>query len=712
MIESRRSLTITRRAICWQCLMFVFTSLTFGQPDVRDMLSYPYPSNLCSVPATGWMAWTFDIQGKRNVYISKDKGKSFEKLTSYDEDTGQPISQLQFSPDGKWLLFIRGAEPGGNWSSADPVNPTSFPKAPSVDLVSINLAANKSTVLASGLATEKPAISPADEMVAFVKDGSVWAAPMDGSEKAKKLFFARGRSGSLAWSPDGGKLAFVSNRGSHSFIGIYQDTLTPVHWVDPAFSSDGAPVWSPKGDSLVFVRRPATGGAPDSILRRKYYPWEIRVAALRSDSSKTIWKSPNTLNGSIPTTQGRYNLHWAAENRIIFLSTMDNWPHLYSISSGGGKPILLTPGDFMVEYISLSPSRNKIIFSANTGDNPLDIDRRHIGIVPVNKADMRILTPGEGIEAFPVFVDANHIAFISSTPVRPALPAVLSTLDQQIVLIGTSLMPPVYDHKNLVKPAQVILTAPDGTPVHAQLFISAAKSESKKPAIVCIHGGPMRQMLLGWNYSDYYAAHYAVNQLLAQKGYVVLSVNYRLGIGYGNAFHHPEDAGRSGASEYQDILAAGQWLARQPYVDKKRIGVYGGSYGGYLTAFALGRNSDVFAAGVDISGVHSVLPRDPYTSRFEHAPDAARADTVAWQSSPIADVKTWKSPVLLIHADDDRNVAFDESIDLLNRLQKQGVDVETLVIPDDTHHWFRFHNLVRVYQATIDFLDRKVANRK
>ena len=119
-----------------------------------------------------------------------------------------------------------------------------------------------------------------------------------------------------------------------------------------------------------------------------------------------------------------------------------------------------------------------------------------------------------------------------------------------------------------------------------------------------IHGGPPRQMLLGWHYSDYYSNAYASNQYLANLGFVVLSVNYRLGIGYGFDFHQPPNAGTNGASEYLDIKAGGEWLAKQPHVDATRIGTYGGSYGGYLVALALGKDSKLFAAGVDIHGVH------------------------------------------------------------------------------------------------------------
>jgi dipeptidyl aminopeptidase/acylaminoacyl peptidase len=190
-------------------------------------------------------------------------------------------------------------------------------------------------------------------------------------------------------------------------------------------------------------------------------------------------------------------------------------------------------------------------------------------------------------------------------------------------------------------------------------------------------------------------------------------VNYRLGIGYGRDFQHPKSGGARGASEYLDVLGGAQYLRALPRVDASRVGIYGGSYGGFLTAMALARNSDLFAAGVDIHGVHdwtaerarALLAPD----KFEKAPDMARALDVAWKSSPVSSVAHWQSPVLLIHGDDDRNVRFSQTVDLARRLAKQGVHFEELVIPDDTHHMMRWANGVTVDRAIAEFLERTLA---
>ena len=217
----------------------------------------------------------------------------------------------------------------------------------------------------------------------------------------------------------------------------------------------------------------------------------------------------------------------------------------------------------------------------------------------------------------------------------------------------------------------------------------------------------MRQMLLGWHYMYYYSNSYSMNQYLANRGYVVLAVNYRSGIGYGRAFREaPNRAGR-GASEYQDIVAAGKYLQSRPDVDGKRIGLWGGSYGGYLTAMGLGRNSDLFAAGVDMHGVH-----DWPTDNWDGKNIPAELTKLAHDSSPVSAVDTWKSPVLFIHGDDDRNVYFTQTVDLVARLRARNVAIEQLIFPDEIHDFLLHKDWLAAYHATADFFDRKLNGGK
>jgi dipeptidyl aminopeptidase/acylaminoacyl peptidase len=210
-------------------------------------------------------------------------------------------------------------------------------------------------------------------------------------------------------------------------------------------------------------------------------------------------------------------------------------------------------------------------------------------------------------------------------------------------------------------------------------------------------------MLLGANPMDAYAYMYAENQYFASRGYVVLSVNYRGGTGYGLNFRVPPKFGPSGASEFNDILGAANFLKARADVDPKRLGVWGGSYGGYMTALALARASDVFAAGVDYAGVHDWTG---LLKVYAAAGAKAPSDSVAFASSPLSSIKRWRSPVLVIQADDDHNVPFEQTVLLTKALREQRIPHELIVIPNEIHDLLLHRSWLTYFHAQSDFLDK------
>ncbi len=193
-------------------------------------------------------------------------------------------------------------------------------------------------------------------------------------------------------------------------------------------------------------------------------------------------------------------------------------------------------------------------------------------------------------------------------------------------------------------PQQVLFPSGDGMMLHGQLFLPNDSIPGKHPAVVFFHGGSRRQMLLGWHYMYYYSNAYAMNQFLASRGFVVLAVNYRSGIGYGLNFREAIDYGATGGSEYNDVQGAGLFLRGRADVDPAHIGAWGGSYGGYLTALALARSSDIFAAGVDMHGVHDWnLEWETFVPGWRILKDQ-EARRTAFLSLPMAYESTWKSP--------------------------------------------------------------------
>ncbi|HTT03212.1 MAG TPA: prolyl oligopeptidase family serine peptidase [Steroidobacteraceae bacterium] len=677
---------------------------------MAQVTGYPFASELAAAEHADVIAWVRTVRGVRNIWIAQGPSFAPRVLTSYSADDGQEITQLTFTPDGNHLVYVLGGDHGANGPAEGNLapDPTSSPAQPIVAIWTVPIMGGAPRKIADG---DAPALSARGQL-AFIRDDHVWTAVLEGDPKAERLFFDRGKDGDLQWSPDGTRLAFVSRRGDHAFIGIFTSKDRPLMYLAPSTAQDLAPHWSPDGTRIAFVRRPGEGGPPEPLLKRTPEPWSIWAASAADGSAHRVWQSPDTLAGSYPEVEGEANLHWAAGGRLVFLAYLDNWPHLYSVPAAGGEPLLLTPGPYMVEHVTQSRDLRTMIFDANSGSTPGDGDRRHLFRVGVDRAEPVSLTTGEALEWTPVAAAADRVAFITAGAQQPPQVAIAGLDGSGQKRLSTGALPADFPLKELITPRPVTFQAADGTTVHGQLFQSAAGRETRagSPGIIFVHGGPPRQMLLGWHYMFYYSNAYAVNQYLAAHGYVVLSVNYRLGIGYGREFHQPEHWGPWGAAEYQDVVAGGHFLQQVHGVDGARIGIWGGSYGGFLTGLALARNSDLFKLGVDIHGVHDWsrlmderMGRQP--GRYEKG-DREEAVKVAWSSSPDADVQSWRSPVLLIQGDDDRNVPFHQTVDLARRLEARHVPYEELVIPNEIHDFLRHASWLRVDEATADFCAR------
>ncbi|MGC2405691.1 MAG: prolyl oligopeptidase family serine peptidase, partial [Candidatus Cybelea sp.] len=369
----------------------------------------------------------------------------------------------------------------------------------------------------------------------------------------------------------------------------------------------------------------------------------------------------------------------------------------------------LTPGAFMVEDVSVAPDLRSVVYSANTGSTPGDDDRRHIFRVDVESGGVTPLASGASSEFGPVALAGDAVAFNRATAQQPPLVTLIAGGTQRP--LDATLLPGNFPSSQLVTPREISFTSADGMLVHGQLFVP--RGGGKHPGIIFVHGGPPRQMLLTWHYMDYYSNAYAVNQYLASRGFVVLAVNYRLGIGYGHDFNFPPRWGPTGASEYQDVVAGARFLQRDARVDPNRIGIWGGSYGGYLTALALARNSNIFKAGVDFHGVHDWSldidnPQTGFTQRKRYQQyDTKAIMKLAWESSPDSAIATWKSPVLLIQGDDDRNVEFHQMVDLVQRLQLAHVPFEQIVIPNEIHGFLRYASWLEADTATAQYFERR-----
>jgi dipeptidyl aminopeptidase/acylaminoacyl peptidase len=667
-----------------------------GSFTLEQVMSSPFPTELVASPKGGKVAWVFDARGLRNIWVAEPIGGGSYKsrqLTQYTQDDGQDIGELTWTPDGRAIVYVRGGdlENGGNYP-----NPASAPEGVEQDVWVVSVEGGAPRKLAEG---HSPAISPQGDIVAYIYKDQVWEVKLAAGAKPEQLIHDKGKTGALRWSPDGSGLACVSRRGDHSFVGVYKAGSKSLLYLDPSVDRDSEPVWSPDSRQVAFLRLPARDDLTFGP-RRTGQPWSIRVADVASGQGHEVWQAETGRGSVFHGIVGEYQIFWGAGDNLVFPWEREGWTHLYSVPVSGGTPRLLTPGDFEAEFVALSPDRRQLILASNQDD----IDRRHLWTEPVTGDRPTPLTKGEGIEWSPVMLsDAATIALLHSDAQRPARPAILVNQGEIRDLASDSL-PADFPAAELVTPQQVILPAADGLRVHAQLFLPKdAASGERRPAVIFMHGGSRRQMLLGWHYMAYYHNAYAMNQYLASRGYVVLSLNYRSGIGYGLDFREALEYGPSGASEFNDVEGAGLYLRQRADVNPNRIGLWGGSYGGYLTALGLARASDLFACGVDLHGVHDW---NLEIENWPHSPAQQEASRLAWESSPLASVKTWRSPVLLVQGDDDRNVPFSEMVRLVEALREQGVEFQQIVFPDEIHDFLRHRTWLAAYHAASNFFDR------
>lgn len=712
------------------------STLAFTQSfTVEQVMSAPFPSQLTSAKTADLVGWVFNDKGADNVWISAAPDFVGRQVTHYSGDDGQRIASLKLTPDGRAVLYARGSELNAVSRSANPLSLSAQPKqqvwVADVDKGEPHLLGDMGC---EEEGCEDIQISPDGKYAVWETKHQLWIAPINGpaTATAKQLTDVRGDISWPQWSPDGKRIVFRVDRRSHSLVAIgdlspnldqafsssgtetdkksekkdQPPLLSAVHYFAPSTERDMFPRWSPDGRLIAFIR---TAGQENKLpmIPVRPRPWSLWAGDPSTYTARQIWSSGTTPRDSLPPFAGEA-LQFAGD-RVVFASEQTNRNHLYSIPVSGGQAVELTPGDFDVEDVAPNAAgRSLVVYSSNQDD----VDRRHIWSVDAKGgASPKAVTKGETIEWLPITTAADRIFCLGSAATIPGLPYRIGTAGRE--LIAKDALPKDFPSGRLIVPKQVTFKSSDGLTIHGQLFVPRNQT-GKGPALIFTHGGPPRQMMLGFHYMYYYSNAYAANQYLANLGYTVLSVNYRLGIMYGYDFRQAPNAGWRGASEYNDVLAGAHYLEGLSNVDPQRIGLWGGSYGGFLTAMGLARNSDIFKAGVDFHGVHDWSALLPQRQRIfsEEAPDAKEALQLAFSSSPNSSVDKWRSPVLLIHGDDDRNVPFNQTVDLVQRLKKQGVQYEEIIYPDEIHDLLLWKDWVNSYKAAGHFFDQKLKGQR
>ena len=663
-----------------------------------DVLSAPFITTLGASPDGKSLVYVADERGRRNLYFSQN-GAAARRITAYTQDDGQVISAPVIGPGDAAVAYVRNE--GANDRGEDP-NPLTLPDPPKQHVYIVSTEGGDPIDLGEG---HSPAISPQGDRIVWVYGGQPYTTSLStqgsiAAGKAARLFAIRGSVDQPVFSPDGARIAFTNMRGDHGFVVIYDIRKQTIVYASPAFAYDGQPAWSPDGSRVAYIRTPATLEDEDPYQDPPKEPWSIWVANASTGGAHQIFKADPGMGSEYYGTDSTAQLWWSRDNRLAFAWERDGWRHLYSVSGNGAQPRLLTPGHFEVETVARSFDGTHLIYTSNQGD----IDRRHIWSVGFSGGAPIQLTGGVHDQWRPV-PTAGGFAYIDAGSIFPPHVYISAAHDPKILAGGPGL-PTEFPAAELVQPQLVTFEASDGLTIHAQLFVPK-DGIAKHCGLIFDHGGSMRQMLPGFHYMETYTNLYESNQYYANHGCEVLSINYRSGVMYGHNFRRAKNYGWKGASEYRDVLAGAQFLQRRSDVDPKRIGLYGLSYGGYLTALGLARNSDIFKAGVDMAGVHNwATLRDADYDRKVGTPGERE---VAVKSSPIASVNTWRSPVFISQGDDDRNVIFSQGVDLATRLRARGVEVTELVFPNEVHENLTYGHMLQLYSESSAWLLRKLS---
>jgi dipeptidyl aminopeptidase/acylaminoacyl peptidase len=553
----------------------------------------------------------------------------------------------------------------------------------------------------------RPVILPQGDGVAWIRDGDVWLHEV-GAHAPRRL--TRGEQlmtrpyhilrELVVPSPDGRRIAIVAPREQSTDLAVYDRERDALEWIGVTPETEIRPVWSPDGRRLAFTRHAR------SVEWRELWVWTAASGELAR-----LWREEDERS----VVRAEFDVAFSVDGeRIAFVAPVDGLGQVLVAPVGGGEPRRVSRSG-ECEQLAWSPDGRSLAWVANLSNAP-GWHEHHLFIVDLDGGEPERVTAGPClVESFRWSPDGRRLAIVSSTPHAPnrLLAYDRDTGETRLVHDHAPAELPVSD----VDVSFVTIPSADGrwqipTMVFRRRDLPA---DGSAPGLVYAHGGGMGQYALaGWgNYTDK-GTIYAACIMLAQRGYVTALPDYRGSYGYGRAYELASYLD-VGGGDARDIVAAGRWLGAQPEVDARRLGLWGRSFGGFLTLQTMTREPELFRAGVNLVGVFNWLAYDAFTTDlFPGSWIRARfKDPVVHRehylhASPLTRIERLSGPVLTLHGTTDANVPLDEAYGLTRALLEAGKEFEMVVYPDEPHIFTRASTWRDALARITRFFDRHV----
>lgn len=670
-----------------------------------------YVSEIAPVAGDRRFVWTRYEKGGQRVYIGDLEHRTV--LAEYPTDDGRLVRQLGATPDGKFAFFVRD---GGQEAGLEGTRLA--PRLFTVLSVSDPAVRREIPTGVAGVA-----VSPDSRWLAYAAGQAIWRIDLrDPKLQPVRVVETRGMLRDLVFAPDGETLAFVSDRsmyghGKYSFVLAYGLTDHRLTYMSPGLGFDQNPVWSPDGKHLAFLRAPMNPRGFRFDDYRTGPPFSLIICDSASGVGRTVFTADLGQGSMFSPVNGVHdydklsppgNLFWTSGDELVFPWEKTGWRLLYAVPSAGGNPRPLLKGDFEVMGVKQSPDRARLLLTTNQGD----LIRPRAQVLDVAAGMLTPIATGGQSRALDWCGAGDCVAVRrwSDDAPYPFTSIISASTGKTLGLIET---PP--DRAGGAIPAMTVsvlrFKAHDGLPLEAVIYRPRlASSNPRRPVLINAHGGSRNQSFPGLSFG----ANEALPLAAVARGYIYVSLNYRSGEGYGLNFREPGPYGASsnGEGDIADFVDLARVLRERPDVDPARLGVVGGSYGGYIVGNLLARHSDLFAAGASLWGVGDwvrELEQDTGQVLNLNIPTRARVEALASASSATSHLDTWKSPLLLIQGDADTDGHMEANIELVTGLTQRGTPVESFILPDENHGLSLWRSRVTAFETLLSFFDRRMA---